>query len=225
MSPEVLVLGLFSGLRPSTSLAAVLAILKTARPRGPLLVFCIAGFASVWLIGMLVVRVFHGVSTAIGGSALTSAVDLALGVAALVAAVAVHRGWSPQAHRRGSNKPGTGMAARLGESLREPSARVAAGAGIATHIPGLIYLVALNSIASSKPDVANAAAQVAVYDALWFLVPFASLVLVILRPGAALTYLDTATAWLRRHDQAVLFWGLLLLGAYLTVKGTVKLLT
>jgi hypothetical protein len=98
-------------------------------------------------------------------------------------------------------------------------------AGVATHIPGLVYLVALNAISSARPGVVDAGAQVAVYDALWFLVPVASLVLVIVRPGAAVRYLEAATAWVRRHDHAVVVGGLLLLGGYLVVKGAVRLLT
>ena len=35
--------------------------------------------------------------------------------------------------------------------LRDPSVLTAALAGVATHIPGLIYLVALNAIAAEQP--------------------------------------------------------------------------
>ena len=55
--------------------------------------------------------------------------------------------------------------------------------------------------------------------------PVWSLVLVIVRPGAAVRYLEAATAWVRRHDHAVVVGGLLLLGSYLVVKGAVRLLT
>jgi len=150
---------------------------------------------------------------------------LAFGAAALTAAVALHQGWSPHLHRRQPATSGESTAERIGRNLREPSARVAAVAGVATHIPGLVYLVALNAISSARPGVVDAGAQVAVYDALWFLVPVASLVLVIARPGAAVRYLEAATAWVRRHDHAVVVGGLLLLGSYLVVKGAVRLLT
>jgi hypothetical protein len=36
----------------------------------------------------------------------------------------------------------------------------------------------------------------------------------IVRPRAALAYLEAWTAWVRRHDRAVLVGGLPLLGAY-----------
>jgi hypothetical protein len=215
---------LFSGLRPGTSLAAVLRVLKTPEPRRPLLVFCIAGFAWSWLIGMLVVSVLHGATTAAGGSTLTAVLDVTFGAAALGAAAAVHRGWAPRTHRGGSTTTRARTARRFGRRSGEPTNRVAATAGVVTHIPGIVYLVALNTISAAKPIPVDAAAQVAVYGALWFLIPIASLILVIVRPGVALTSLEAATAWLRRHEHAVLSAGLFLLGGYLVAKGVIKLL-
>jgi hypothetical protein len=50
-------------------------------------------------------------------------------------------------------------------------------------------------------------------------------VLVVVRPGAALAYLEDGTAWVRRHEHAVLVTGSLALGGYLLVKGMASLLT
>jgi hypothetical protein len=225
MNLEALVLGLFSGLRPGTSLAAVLALLKTPQPRRPLLFFTAAGFASSWAIGLLVVGVFHGANVAVGGSTFTAVLDVAFGAAALGFAAGLQRGWVQPTRWRSSSPSATGTPSRFGRRLRNPSAGVAAAAGVATHLPGLIYLVALNAIASERPALVDAGLQVAIYDALWFLVPLASLVLVVVRPGAALAYLDAATAWVRRHEHAILVAGSLVLGAYLVAKGTANLLT
>jgi hypothetical protein len=225
MSLEALVLGLFSGLRPGTSLAAVLALLKTRQPQRPLLFFIAGGFASSWVIGLLVVGVFHGADVAFGRSTFTAVLDVAFGAAALGFAAGLQRGWVQPRRRHNSSPSGTGTASRLGRRLRNPSAGVAAAAGVATHLPGLIYLVALNAIASERPGPVDAGVQVAVYDALWFSIPLASLVLVVVRPGAALIYLEAATAWARRHEHAVLVAGSLVLGGYLVIKGTASLLT
>ena len=46
-----------------------------------------------------------------------------------------------------------------------------------------------------------------------------------LRPGAALVYLQAATAWGLRHEHVLLVAGSLALGVYLVVKGTSSLLT
>jgi Sap, sulfolipid-1-addressing protein len=225
MNLEALVLGLVSGLRPGTSLAAVLALLKTPRPQRPLLFFIAAGFASSWAMGLLVVGVFHGANVAIGGSTFTAVLDVAFGAAALGFGAGLQRGWVQPMEHRASGPADTDTGSRFGRRLRNPSAAVAAAAGIVTHLPGLIYLAALNAIASEQPGLVDAGLRIAIYDALWFMVPLASLVLVVVRPGAALVYLEAATEWVRRHQHTVLVAGSLVLGGYLVVKGTARLLT
>ena len=219
MSIEAVVLGVFSGLRPGTSLAAVLVLLRAPEPRRPLLFFTVAGLISTWLVGVLVVAVFHGADVAIGGGSFTAILDVAFGAAAIGFAVGLQWGWVEPPGRH----PATSPSPRF-RRLRDPSPRVAAVAGIATHVPGLIYLVALNAIAGEQPALVDAGLQVAIYDALWFAIPIASLVLVIVRPGAALVYLESATAWVRRHDHAVLVASSLALGLFLLGKGVLNLL-
>ena len=217
MSIEALLLGVFSGVRPGTSLAAVLVLLRAPEPRRPLLFFTAAGLAASWVVGLLVVGVFHGADVAVGGGTLTAVLDIAFGAAALGFAAGLQRGWVQPPARR------TDAAPRFAR-LRDPSPRVAAAAGVATHLPGLIYLVALNAIASEQPRVIGAGLQVALYDVLWFMIPIASLVLVIVRPGVALAWLEAATAWARAHEHIVIVTGLVLIGAYLVAKGAVNLL-
>jgi hypothetical protein len=225
MNLEALVLGLFSGLRPGTSLAAVLTLLKAPRPQRHLLFFTAAGLASSWAIGLVVVSVFHGANVAVGGSTFSAVLDVALGAAALGFGAGLQQGWVQPTRPRSSSPSAAAAPRRFGRRLHNPSARVAAAAGIATHLPGLIYLVALNAIASERPPPVDAALQVAIYDALWFLLPLASLVLVVVRPDAALAHLDAATGWARRHEHAILVSGSIVLGVYLVGKGTASLLT
>jgi len=225
MNLEALVLGLFSGLRPGTSMAAVLVLLEMRRPQRLLLFFTAAGFAWSWAIGLVVVGVFHGANVAIGGSTFTAVLDVAFGAAALGFAAGLQRGWVQPTHRRSSSPSATASGSRFGPDLRNHSVRGVVVAGIGTHLPGLVYLAALNAIASERPGPLDAALQVAIYNALWFLVPLASLVLAVVRPGAARAYLDAATAWVRRNEHTVLVWGSLVIGGYLVGKGTLHLLT
>ena len=225
MNLEALVLGLFSGLRPGTSQAAVLVLLETRNPQRLLLVFTAAGFAWSWAIGLVMVGVFHGANVAVGGSTFTAVLDVAFGAAALGFAAGLQLGWVQPTRRHSSSPSPPAAGSRFGRDLRNPSARDVVAAGIGTHLPGLVYLAALNAIASERPGPVDAALQVAIYDSLWFLIPLASLVLAVVRPGAARAYLNAATAWVRRHQHAVLVSGSLVLGGYLVVKGTVRLLT
>jgi len=225
MNLEALVLGLFSGVRPGTGIAAVLVLLESPRPRRLLVVFTAAGFAWSWAIGLLVLGVFQGANVAVGGSTFTAVLDVAFGVAALGFAAGLHWGWVQPSRWRTSSPSAAAGRSRFGRDLRNASPRDVVAAGLGTHLPGLVYLAALNAIAADQPGPADAALQVAIYDALWLLVPLASLVLAVLRPGAARAHLDTATAWVRRHEHAVLVSGSLVLGGYLVARGTERLLT
>jgi hypothetical protein len=223
MSLEVLALGMISGLRPATSQAAVVALVRTREPRRRLLFFVIAGVTSSMVFGLLCVLAFHGARVDLGGSTFTAVFDLVAGVAALAFAVGYRQGRINVRPRDARDAPSNGSTARIARRLRNPSVGTAALAGVATHIPGLIYLVALNAIAAGDPRPAAAVAEVAIYNALWFAIPIATLALAILRPGRAPEYLDRATNWGRAHEQGVVFATFALLGAFLTVKGAARL--
>jgi hypothetical protein len=223
MNLETLVLGLISGLRPATSQAAVVALLKAPDPRRSLLFFNVAGFAWTTAIGLVLVLAFHGANVNLGGSTFTAVFNLATGMIALAFAAGYRKGRVTVPRRERRPPPSTGVGARLTRALRSPSMATAAFAGVATHIPGLIYIVALNTIAAERPSPATAVLQVAIYNALWFAIPLAALALAILRPGRGAEYLDRAMGWARRHEQGLVFATFVLLGAYLTVKGAVQL--
>jgi predicted permease len=227
MSLETFALGMISGLRPATSQAAVVTLLKTSDPRRTLLFFLVAGFATSMLIGLVLVLALHGARVNLGGSTFTAVFDLVAGVAALAYAIGYRQG-RVSVPRRARREPRaartSGTAARLAQRLRNPSVLTAAVAGVATHLPGFIYLVALNAIAAEEPDLVSATVQVGIYNALWFAVPLIALAVAVLRPGRAPEYLERATGWGRRHEQGVVFATLALLGAYLTIKGAVRLL-
>jgi hypothetical protein len=224
MSLETLALGVISGLRPGTSHAAVVALLRTPDPRRTLLVFLVAGFTTSMAVGLVLVLVLHGARVNLGGSTFTALFDLVAGVAALAFAVGYRQGRVSVRRPERRATPPTGAAARLAQRLKNPSVATAGVAGVVTHIPGLIYLVALNAIAAGEPGPVSAAVQVASYNVLCFAVPLISLALAILRPGTAPEYLERATGWGRRHEQALVPATLVLLGGYLTIKGAVRLI-
>ena len=168
---------------------------------------------------MLVVVAFGGVGGALGRSDFAAVFDVIAGVAAVGFAAGVERG----GFERRPRHSGGSRTSALTERLRHPSTGAAAAAGVATHVPGLIYLVALNSIAASDPGLAEAAVEVGIYNLLWFAVPLAALVLALRSPATAGAYLDRVSAWARRHQDrllVVIFGGL---GVYLVVKGVLAL--
>ena len=213
---EVIVLGLISAARPATSQAAVFALLRAPAAARTLAAFVAAGFAASMLIGVLLVSVLGGVGGQLGRSSFAATFDLLAGVAALGFAAGVQRG-GLDLHRR--ERPRGRATTLLAVQLRHPSLKTAAIAGVATHVPGLIYLVVLNSVAAGEPGPATVLAKIALYNLLWFSLPIAALTLVHRSPAAAAAYLDRLTVWARRHQEHLVVALFGALGMYLILKG------
>ena len=221
MPLEVLILGLISAVRPATSQAAVFALLRSNAAHRSLLVFTVTGFVASVAIGLVVVLGFGGAQEAAGESTFAAVFDVVVGVAALGFAAGVQRGRLTRP--RAGNRTG-GRTSEIAERLHNASPLAAAVAGVATHVPGLLYLIALNAIAAGSPAPLSALAQVAVYNALWFALPISALILAIRSPQSAAALLDRLTAYAREHQDGliiVIFGGV---GLYLTVKGVAALL-
>jgi len=218
---EVIVLGLISALRPASSQVAVLALLRAPAAPRTLLVFTAAGFVFSVLVGLLGVSVLDDADRVFRHSTFHAAFNLAAGVAALGFAAGVQRGALDR--RRGRERSNGRRTSAIAARLRHPSAKMAAGAGVVTHVPGLIYLVVLNSIASSNPGLVEASAQVALYNLLWFAIPLGALVLVLRSPATATAFLDRMTAWARRHEDPLVVAVFGALGIYLCANGLLAL--
>jgi hypothetical protein len=93
----------------------------------------------------------------------------------------------------------------------------AAAAGVLTHLPGLVYLAALNAIYVDAGGTLDGFLQVAVYNGIWFSMPVLALVLSVHRPAQVKAGLARMTSWAGRHHRSitVVFFGAL--GAYLLV--------
>jgi hypothetical protein len=224
MGFEVLVLGVISGLRPATSHAAVVALLRTHTAVRSLLAFAVAGMVISVAFGLLVVFAFKGVGSAVGRSTFASLFDLVAGVAALGFAAGVRRGGLPRRRERERERPRGRATTALAVRLQRPSMATAAAAGVATHLPGLIYLAVLNSIAAEQPNLAEATMQIAVYNLLWFAIPLTALTFAVRSPATAREYLNRATVYARRNQDRVLVALFGTLGVYLSAKGIADLI-
>jgi hypothetical protein len=218
---EVLILGLISAVRPATSQAAVFALLRSTAAHRSLLVFTVTGFTTSVAIGLVVVLGFGGAREAAGESTFAAVFDVVAGVAALGFAAGVQRGRLTRPRPR--NGTG-GRTAEIAERLRNASPLAAGVAGVATHVPGLLYLIALNAIAADEPATLSALAQVATYNVLWFALPIAALILAIRSPQSAAALLDRLTAYAREHQDRLIVVIFGCVGLYLTVKGVAALL-
>lgn len=219
MTLEVIVLALASALRPA-GVAALYALLSATHPRRVLIAYVVAGFTFSVAIGVLVVVAFGGADIRLGGT-VEDLIELLAGTAALGFAAGLAAGRAELPSRGNATGPQSAMAVRL----RNPSVRAAAVAGVATHLPGLFYLVALNEIVAHRDEIADGIVAVLVFNALWFGAAIASVVIFMVRPGAARTALLRASAWARLHSRGVTIAVFAAVGAYLVVSGAVGLLT
>jgi hypothetical protein len=219
VNPEVIALALASAVRPS-GLAAVYALIETASPRRLLITYFTAGFTFSALVGVIAVDLFQGVEFASGDSTFNAVIDLVAGAAALAFAAGIGTGrlWR---HSQPDSRAETSWALR---QLRSPSTAVAAGVGVATHLPGVLYVLALNSIIAENPSLGEGAVQVLIYNAVWFSGSVVSLLVFELRPTATRDALARVSGWAREHERAILVPLFSCVGTYFVVKGAVILL-
>lgn len=216
VSPEALVLGLTTVVRPSSA-AAVYAMLSTHRPRRLLLAYILAGAAFSVGFGVLVVVAFQSRTTSSTTTAGRAVLDLVLGAASLGYAAGT---WTGRLHRQPTAPDRESWMQRRLRHLTPP---VAALAGVLTHLPGIIYLAALNAIISSASGPLDGVLQVAVYNALWFSLAIVALVLSVYRPTVFRDALERGTAWVRRHQRTIVVVFCAGLGVYLIWKGVAVL--
>jgi Sap, sulfolipid-1-addressing protein len=217
MSTEALVLALTAVVRP-TSLAVVAAMLSTREPHRLLVAYLLAGLAFSLSVGTLVVVLLGGLHSTRASPAVRPTLDLILGACAVGGAAGAWIGWLPRSRGAAAAKGGW-----LRERLEKLSLSGAAAAGVLTHLPGLVYLAALNAIAATTPRPASGVLQVAVYNAIWYCLAIIALVLSIRRPDVARAKLEQIVSWIRTNQRplTVAFFGAL--GGYLIVVGVLGL--
>ena len=233
MNAEFFALAFLAALNPKL-LALDLLLMENPRPRAMFLWLLLGGLTVGVTIGLLDVLVIH--ADAISNQASVSAgVDLALGLfllaaGALAAAGRLHGrrpGPSPAAApatagngQRVKPEKKESWAQRL---LAEPRLTLALLVGAVIGIPGASYLTALHNLVTGKYSTATQVIAVIVFVIIAFLliiIPFAFLEL---RPQGTKERLKNAQAWMMRHAVQLIAAIALLLGAYLTVSGLVRL--
>jgi hypothetical protein len=218
MNLDVIVLALASAPRPA-GIAALYALLSAPHPRRVLAAYLVAGVTFSVGLGVLVVAIFHGAAIDYRSTEVYSAIELLGGVAALGFAIAVGTGRRQPPARDQSASEGSAITRRL----RNPTVVTASVAGVATHLPGLFYLLALNAIVAEGRSLAAGVLQVLVFNAIWFGAAFAAVVTLLVRPGAARRALARVDGWVRRHARSTTVFVFAAAGSYLTIRGVAGL--
>jgi hypothetical protein len=214
MNLDVVVLALASAPRPA-GIAALYALLSASHPRRVLVAYLLAGATFSVAIGVLVVTIFKGAEIDYGGTDLDAAIELLAGVAALGYAAGVGTGLRQPLAR----EEGAADRSAIAKRLRHPTVATASLAGVATHLPGLFYLVALNAIVAEDRSLVAGIFQVLLFNVIWFGAAIAAVVVFLLRPGTARRALARVNGWARRHARGTTCVVFGAAGTYLAVKG------
>jgi hypothetical protein len=210
---EAIVLAVGSGARPA-GLAAVYSLLARERPGRLLAAYIGAGFAFSAAFGILVVTAFSTADLE-PPRVLSGILDLVVGSAALGFAAGVYGGRSLN---RSPDDPAGSESWAL-RKLREPTVPIAALVGIATHLPGLFYLLALNSIIVERQSVAADVLHVLAYNAIWYGVSVAAVFFLVIRPSVTRDLFGRLNAWARRHQRPIVVGIFGVVGVYLVAHG------
>jgi hypothetical protein len=216
---EVFVLALASTVRP-TSLAAVCALLTHDGRSRLMCAYVVAGLAFTLAFGALIIGATSGIHLHSGSDKAKGIADIAGGIAALAFGAALASGRIRRSQTDDAPTRSGRMKSALGRHL---TTRTAAIAGPATHIPGLFYLIALNVILAHNLATADQLFALGIYNAVWFAVPLAALVICLVRPAAARAFVESVEQWTRDHARGILLVVSFGVGAALVVRGILYL--
>jgi hypothetical protein len=215
MTIEIVLLALANALRPS-SLVAVYGLVREDSPSRLLAAYVFAGLAFTFAVGAAVLLVFSGIDLQAGSDRSKGIAEIAAGI--VIVAVGTGMVFRRDDLGRVMEAPGTsGRLGRLRE--RQITTRTAALAGPATHIPGLLYLAALNLIVSQEPDVLGGLLQVGIYNALWFAPPIVVLAVCIVDPSVARNAVQRLEHWGAAHARTIALTVTFGVGGWLLVDG------
>jgi Sap-like sulfolipid-1-addressing protein len=227
MNAEFFALAFIGALNPKL-LAIDLLLIENRRPRAMFLCLLLGGMTVAITVGLLDVLVFQ--ADAINTQKSVSAgADLAVGlllltVGGLVATGRLHGRRKTPAPRRGGqpekkeNKDG--WARRV---LSQPRLGLAMLIGALVGIPGATYLTALHNLVTGKSSTATQVVAVVIFVVIEFslvIIPFAFLQF---RPEATKASLEHSQEWLLGHARRLMVGVALILGAYMTISGLVRL--
>jgi len=233
VNAEFFALAFSAALNPKL-LALDLLLIENRRPRAMFLCVLLGGMTVALTIGLLDVLTIHADALKAQGKA-SAGVDLAIGLVLLAGGALLATG-RLHGRRRTSVPAGTmppeqpeqpekkekkdSWAAR---ALAEPRLGLAVLIGALIGLPGASYLTALHHLITGKYSALTQVIAVVIFVVIEFLliiIPFAFLEL---RPEATKALLKRSQDWLLGHALQLMVGIALVLGAYLTVSGLVRL--
>lgn len=216
---EILLLAVASAFWPTLILVVVVA-LRLEHPIRILVFFVAGALLTTISIGLAIVFALEGTTVASGSNrSISAGIYLVVGALSLLAGAAL---WRSAGRPRKPKPPKTGPS--LAERSVERGAPVAFAAGVVLNIiPGTFPFVALVDIA--KLDVGDAAKVAAVVIFYVIMLAFAEVPIVayLIAPARTISATNAFNDWLARNGRRVAAAVLAVVGAYLVVRGLLRL--
>jgi hypothetical protein len=216
---EIVALALASTVRP-TSLAAVYALLAHDGRLRLMSAYVVGGLAFTLAFGAIVVGVFHGIHVRLSDGTTKAVTDIVGGAAVLAFGLTVLQRRAGGGQTDDAPKTEHRLKAMLARRLTIPTAALA---GPLTHVPGVFYLVALNLIVAHNLAASGQIFALVAYNAIWFAVPIAALVVCIVDPKAARDVIAAIEHWTRDHAREILLVTSFVVGGALVIRGLIAL--
>jgi hypothetical protein len=228
VNAEFFALAFSAALNPKL-LGIDLLLIENRRPRAMFLCLLLGGMIVALTIGLLDVLTIHADALKAQGKA-SAGVDLTLGLLLLLVAGGLLATGRLHGRRRARAPTGeepmeqpekkNGWARRM---LGEPRLGLAMLVGALIGLPGASYLTALHHLITGMYSTAAQVVAVAVFVVIEFLLIIIPFTFLELRPEATKAMLRRAQDCLGGHALQLMATVALVLGAYLTVSGAVRL--
>lgn len=217
-------------------MAAVLVILSRPRPRALLTAYVLGSFVASLLIGVGVVALLKSSHTFTGrNSSSRPTLEIVVGVIILLSEAWLSSARSAAVRQRSSEWLADRRRRKVARSARKPgrSARIlnrgsvglVAALGVAMHLPGLLYLVALGDIAAANLTGADTVTVLIAFNVVMLAPIELPLLGCIFDPQATEQKVTAIDAFIRRHQRRELLIVGGLAGGYLIISGLITLIS
>jgi hypothetical protein len=224
---RVLLFSLTAALNP-TLLTATTVMLLLPNPKRLMLGYLGGALTTGVLVGVAIVEWLsnsHAVSTT--KHTIAPGIDLALGVIALLAASAVHRGVVTRARERRAEKRADKpkKTPRWQAALSGGSARTTFVVGLLLSFPGASYLAALTEISRQNFSTVEVVLVVLLSNAIMLILLEGPLVSFAVAPDWTPMAIERFKGWLARNGGRALVIALTVIGVLFLVRGAITLIS
>jgi Sap, sulfolipid-1-addressing protein len=233
---QLIPLAVLSAVTSPTAMAAVLVILSRPNPRVLMTAYVVGSFVASVLIGFSVAALLqtsHVFTQRHRSSRPTF--EIVVGIVILISEAWLRSARSEAVRRRSSEWLATrrerkaagtaGQPSRTTAILNRGSVGLVAALGVAMHLPGLLYLVALGDMAAANLTATQTLAVLIAFNVVMLAPIELPLIGCIVDPEATQRKVTAIDLFIRTHQRRELLIGGALAGGYLIISGLITLAT